>query len=128
MEKIIAEIKNVPPPEAPLSHAVILGNLVFTCGQVSLDLESREAIPGTIEEETERAIKNLKRILESVGSSLDHVLKTTLYMTNLEEWGRMNEVYKKFFVKDPPARSTVGVNLSGNYNFEIEAVAYIPSK
>ena len=125
-KKRIVRLNENEKIELPLSHAVCYGSLVFVSGNVSLDLQTREPLLGTIEFETERIIKNIETILKSAGSSLDCVLKTQVFLTDIKYFQQMNEVYKKFFPHDPPARSTVGIQLAGDYKVEIEAIAFIP--
>ena len=110
----------------PLSRAVCYGSLVFVSGTVSEDIETRKPLLGTIESETEQIIKNIEVILKAAGSSLDCVLKTQVFLSDVKYFQQMNDVYRKFFPHDPPARSTIGIILAGDYKLEIEAVAYIP--
>ena len=117
-----SENMNVPP----FSRAVCYGSLVFVSGTVSQDLETHKPLLGTIEFETEQVIKNIEVILKAVGSSLDCVLKTQVFLTDVKNFQQMNAVYRKFFSQDPPARSTIGIQLAGDYKVEIEAIAFIP--
>ena len=123
MDKVV-DIAGSAPQTAPLSHARCFGDLVFTSGQVSKDLMTGTAMPGTIEEETEQVLKNVKTVLEAAGSSLECVLKTTVFMVDKGDFQQMNKVYEKFFPGAKPGRSTVVVGLAGNFKIEIEAVAH----
>jgi len=125
-KKLIIKIKQNDTPALPLSLAVQYGSLIFLSGTVSTDLETGEPLLGTVEFETERIIKNIETILEAAGSSLDCVLKTQVFLTDISYFQKMNEVYRIYFPQDQPARSTVGIKLAGDYKLEIEAVAYVP--
>ncbi len=123
-EVILAE--KAPRPIGPYSAAIRLDHLIFTAGQLGLDPETGELAAGGIENETRQALRNLQHILEAGGSSLDLVLKTTVYMRDLSEFSRMNAVYAEFFVHQPPARSTVQVAaLPKGGSVEIEAIAVV---
>jgi len=110
MERKVIKTKNAPEVVLPLSQAIKVGNLVFTSGMTARDPATRHFIGGTIEEQTERIILNLKAILEAAGSSLEKVVKVTVFLTDIRDFDGMNKVYRKFFPKDPPARSTVEVS------------------
>jgi len=124
MEKEVIEIKNAPPPVGPYSQAVRAGGFIFISGQLPLDPSSGEKIQGEIEEETRRVLENLKKILEGAGSSLEKVIKTTIYITDISEFAKVNNVYGEYFSSRPPARSTVqAAALPRGAKVEIEAVA-----
>lgn len=126
MPKKVFQSKKLPSTKAPYSQAIIYESLLFVSGQVAFDPEKKSVIKGTIEEETELTLRNLKTIIEEAGSSLEKVLKVSVFLTDMEEFQRFNEVYKKFFVEDPPARSCVEVkSLPFGAKVEIEAIAYI---
>ena len=125
MRKRISTEK-APQAIGPYSQAIASGDLLFCSGQVALDPSSGELLGGGIAEQTERALENLKAVLEAAGSSLDDVVKTTVFLASMDDFQAMNEVYAKFFSNDPPARSTVAVKtLPKNALFEIEAIARI---
>jgi 2-iminobutanoate/2-iminopropanoate deaminase len=126
--KKVILIEGVTPPTAPISLAVSFGSLLFISGQVSKDLKTGEPRLGTIEEQTEQVLKNIETILNGADSSPDCVLKTTVFLRDMKDFPKMNEVYKKHFPGDKPTRSTVGVALAGDYKVEIEAIAFIPGK
>lgn len=109
----------------PVSSAIRVGDFVFCAGQVSVNPETGKPELGSVENETRRVLQNLKTVLESAGSSLDKVVKTTVFLTDLSEFENMNRVYREFFPEGPPARSTVGVQLVKGFKVEIECVAVV---
>jgi len=122
MKKII-ESEKLAPAVGPYSHAIRTGSLVFTSGQIPIDGEGNVA-GDDIVEQTKQSLRNLGAVLEAGGLGPSDVIKTTVYMTDLALFGKMNEVYGKFFGDNPPARSTVGVAaLPKGVLVEIEAVA-----
>ena len=126
MEREVIKTSNAPKAVLPLSQAIKVGNLVFTSGMVARDPNTREFIGGDIKQQTERIILNLKAILEAAGSSLDKVVKVTVFLTDMRDFAGMNEVYRKFFPKEPPARSTVEVSkLAIPALAEIEMIATV---
>jgi 2-iminobutanoate/2-iminopropanoate deaminase len=123
-EVIISE--KAPKPIGPYSAGIRLGNLIFTAGQLGLDRQTGELVPGGIENETRQALLNIQSILEASGSGLERVVKTTVFMHDLGEFARMNTIYGEFFTQQPPARSTVQVAaLPKGGAVEIEAIAVI---
>ncbi len=109
----------------PYSPAIRIGNLVFVSGQIGLDPKTNELKP-TLEEQTEQALANLSEILKSIGLSLDNVVKTTIFLTNIEDFQKVNEIYSRYFKEPYPSRSTVAVkSLPKNALIEIEAIAYV---
>ena len=124
MEREVIKTSTAPDVVLPLSQAIKLGNLIFTSGAIARDPETRELIGGDIEKQTERIILNLQEVLKAAGSSLDKVVKVTVFLTDIRDFEGMNEVYRKFFPKDPPARSTVEVSkLAVDARVEIEMIA-----
>jgi len=116
--------EGAPAALGPYSHAVVSGGLVWLSGQLGLDPATGE-LAGTVEEQTERAAKNLAAVLEAAGSSLDRVVKTTCFLSDLSLFARFNETYAKFFASKP-ARSCVQVAaLPKGALVEIDAVAEI---
>lgn len=100
--------------------------MVYTSGQVAIDPATGELIGGGIAEQTERVLKNVAAVLEAAGSSLDQVVKTLVFLADMDDFSAMNEVYGKFFTGAPPARSTVqAARLPKDARIEIEAVALI---
>lgn len=126
MEKKVFQSKTLPSTKAPYSQAIIYERMLFVSGQVAFDPDKKSVMKGTIEDETELVLNNLKTILEEAGSSLEKVLKVTVFLTDMDEFQRFNAVYKKFFSEEPPARSCVGVkSLPFGAKVEIEAIAHL---
>lgn len=123
MKKIIAT-KNAPAAIGPYSQATEAGGLIFISGQLPVDPVTAAMAPADIRAQTEAVLKNLQAILVAEGLTLANVLKTTVFMTDLSQFGQMNEVYGSFFPANPPARATVEVKaLPKAAMVEIEAVA-----
>lgn len=113
-------------PIGPYSPAIRAGSYLFVSGTIGVDPESRGLVDGGVEAETRQALMTLSTVLEAGGSSLQQVVKTTVFMVDLGKIRQMNEVYAEFFEHDPPARSTVEVsNLPGGASVEIEAIGLI---
>jgi 2-iminobutanoate/2-iminopropanoate deaminase len=101
-----------------------VGEWVFVSGQIALDPETGDLVPGGIEEQTERVLQNLRAILEAAGSSLEKVVKTTVYLADLNDFAKMNEVYARYFPGEKPARATVEVSrLPRDARIEMDAIA-----
>lgn len=116
---------DAPAAIGPYSQAVRLGDLVFTAGQIPLDPDTMEVLQGDVAAQTERVLKNLAAILEVAGASLGSVLKTTVYLADMDEFAAMNEVYGRHFGDHRPARSTVEVaRLPKDVRLEIDAIAF----
>jgi len=115
-----------PKAIGPYSIGILYNQFVFTSGQIGIDPESGELVAGGIEIETKRALQNLQIVLESGGSSLKNVIKTTVFLKDITEFGRMNAIYADFFTDVPPARSAIQVAaLPKGALIEIEAIAFI---
>ena len=111
---------------APYNQAIRVGELVFVAGQLGISRESGELVGPGVAEQTEQIMKNLGAILEAAGSDLDKLLKTTVFLVDLDDFGGMNEVYAKHVGDRPPARSTVGISqLPSGARVEIEAIAHV---
>lgn len=124
MKKEIVSTKKAPAAIGPYSQAVKSDRLVFVSGQIPLDPDTAELVGDDIRTQTEQVLKNLSAVLAAAGSSLDQVLKITVFMIDLSEFVQMNEVYASFFEGDPPARAAVEVSrLPKDVRVEIEAVA-----
>lgn len=124
-DKQIVVAEKAPKAIGPYSAGVSLNNLVFTSGQLGIDPNTGELVAGGIEAETRQALVNLMHVLEAAGSSLEKVLKTTVYLKDINEFGRMNSIYREFFAENYPARSAIQVAaLPKDGAVEIEAVAY----
>ncbi|HEX6588618.1 MAG TPA: RidA family protein [Longimicrobiales bacterium] len=120
------ETKNAPAAIGPYAQGQIAGNLLFTAGQIPLDPQSMELVAGGIAEQTERVMLNLKGILEAAGASLSSVVKTTVFLRDMNDFGAMNEVYGRHFGNHKPARSTVqAARLPKDVAVEIEAIAVV---
>jgi len=114
---------NSPKPVGPYSHAVRVGDFLFSSGQIPLNAEGT-LVPGGIQEQTRQVLQNISAILKDQGLTPSSVVKTTVFMTNLGEFAEMNSTYAEFFTSNPPARSTVQVAaLPKNAKVEIEFVA-----
>ncbi len=112
-----------PAAIGPYSQAIGLGNLIFTSGQIGLTSEGT-LVEGGIVEQTKQVLTNLSEVLEEAGSSLSNVLKTTVFLANMEDFAEVNKIYADFFGDHKPARSTVAVKtLPLNVSVEIEAIA-----
>ena len=121
-------VKTTSAPAAlgPYSQAIKVGEFVYASGQIAIDPATGEFIGGGIAEQTDRVLKNLSAVLEAAGSSLDQVVKTLVFLADMNDFTAMNEVYGKFFPGAPPARSTVqAARLPKDARVEIEAVAVI---
>ena len=127
--KQIIKTEKAPKAIGPYSVGVKTDQFIFTAGQLGIIPESGNIIDGGIEIETRQALINIQHILEEAGSSLRWVVKTTVFLRNMDEFSQMNAVYAEFFTENPPARSTVQVAaLPKNANVEIEAIAMVSTK
>ena len=124
MNKRIIKTAQAPLPIGPYNQAVVVGNIVYTSGQIPLDLNNA-VVPGGITEQTKSVLENLKAVLEGAGTSLANVVKTTVFLKNMGDFASMNDVYGEYFdAKTAPARTTVEVaRLPKDVFVEIEAVA-----
>jgi 2-iminobutanoate/2-iminopropanoate deaminase len=117
---------NAPKAIGPYSQAIKANGMLFASGQVPIDPATGEIIEGTIAEQTERVFQNLKAVLEAAGTSLDKVVKTTVFLADLSDFVEMNETYASFFGDTPPARSTVEVSrLPKDARVEIDLIALL---
>jgi 2-iminobutanoate/2-iminopropanoate deaminase len=129
----MSELRRVQTHEAPAaigpySQAIVSGGFVFTAGQIALHPTSGELVGETVAEQTEQVMKNLDAVLRAAGSSLQRVVKTTVFLRDMADFGEMNEVYGRHFGEHRPARSTVqAAGLPRNCAVEIEAVAALPA-
>ncbi len=125
MEKSVISTNNAPAAIGPYSQAIKVGNLVFISGQIPIIPATGEILRGDIKLQTRQALENLKNILEAAGSSLDNVVKTTVFMKDLNDYTAINDVYKEFFTDKPPARAAVqAARLPRDVGVEIEAIAF----
>jgi 2-iminobutanoate/2-iminopropanoate deaminase len=127
-EKEIISTDRAPGPfqGAPYNQAIRIGDLVFVAGQLGIELDSGELAGPSVEEQTGQIMRNLSAILDAAGSSLDQLVKTTVFLLDLDDFGGMNEVYARYVGDRPPARSTIGISqLPSGARVEIEAIAHI---
>lgn len=126
MTKKVVQTEKAPKAIGPYSQAIRTDAMVFTAGQIALDPTTMELIPGGVEEQTRQVLTNLSHVLEAAGSSLGHVVKTTVFLKDMADFPKMNAVYSEFFAENPPARSTIAVaGLPKGGLVEIEAVALL---
>ena len=124
MSKDVISTSKAPAAIGPYSQAVSWGDLIFVSGQIPIDPATGQVVGGDVADQTERVLENLAAILEAAGASLGQVLKTTVYLRDLNDFGKMNEVYARFFGEQPPARATVQVaRLPRDVGVEIEVIA-----
>jgi 2-iminobutanoate/2-iminopropanoate deaminase len=115
---------DAPKAIGPYAQAMVAGDLVFTAGQIALDPATMEVVPGGVPEQTERVLRNLAAVLAAAGTDLSRVIKTTVFLADMADFGAMNEVYGRAFGAHRPARSTVAAaGLPRNVRVEIEVVA-----
>ncbi|MFY9611609.1 MAG: RidA family protein [Blastocatellia bacterium] len=112
-----------PKPLGPYSQAIVTGNTIYVAGQGAFGPDTGQLVSGGIEEQTTRTLENIKAVLEAAGASMDDVVKVNVYLADLGDFAKMNEVYKRYFSEDYPARATVGVKLLGTMQIEVECVA-----
>jgi len=118
--------ENAPQPAGHYSQAIVHGGMVYVAGQLPIDPHSPERNVGSIEQQTERAIRNVEAILLAAGSNLNHVVKTTVYVSDMALWGRVNAVYARMFGAHRPARAVVPTQeLHFGHQIEIAAIAAV---
>lgn len=126
MEKSIINTQKAPAAIGPYSQGVKVGNFVFTSGQLPVNPATGELVKGDVQKEARQCLENLKAVFEEAGSSLDDAVKITVFIKDMNQFGKINEVYAEFFPQDKPARSCVEVaRLPKDANVEIEGVAHI---
>jgi 2-iminobutanoate/2-iminopropanoate deaminase len=125
-EKKVFETHKAAVLGGPYSQATIHNGIIYLSGQGPIDPETNEVVSGTIEQETELTLENIRIILEEAGSSLSKVLQVTAYLLNMREYGRFNEVYRRYFPQDPPARTCIqAARLPFGIRIEIDAIAAV---
>jgi 2-iminobutanoate/2-iminopropanoate deaminase len=125
-EKKALETDKAAIPGGPYSQAIIYNGLIYLSGQGPIDPQTNQVVHGTIEQETELSMENIRIILDEAGSSLSKVLQITAYLVNMREYGRFNDVYKRYFPKEPPARTCIqAARLPFDIRVEINAIACI---
>ena len=126
MSLTVVSTPGAPKAIGPYSQAIVHGGLVYTAGQVALDPATMELVAGGVAEQADRALTNLAAVLAAAGSGLDRVIKTTVYLVDMADFGAMNEVYARHFGDHRPARSTVAVaGLPKGARVEIDVIAVI---
>ena len=115
---------DVPPPAGAYSPAVRAGSFVFVSGQVPRDPATGELVGNDVESQTRQVVRNMERALKAAGAELSHVVSVTVYLADVDDWGRFNAVYKELMPQPYPTRTAVGANVRGIY-VEISAVAYV---
>lgn len=125
MKEIVSTDK-APGAIGPYSQAIKTGNLVFVSGQIPIDPQTGEFVSSDVAEQTEQVLKNLSAVLEAAGSSLNNVVKTTVFVADMNDFAVMNEIYAKYFSENKPARATVqAARLPRDAKVEIECVAVV---
>lgn len=128
MKRIIVT-KDAPQAIGPYSQAVAASGFIFVSGQIPLEPQTGEMISGDMREQTEQVMRNLEAVLQAAGTSLDLVVKTTVFLADMNDFAAMNEVYGRYFEVEPPARATVqAARLPRDARVEIEAIAVAGSK
>lgn len=124
MKKIIST-PNAPQAIGPYSQAIEFNNMIFTSGVIPINPVDGTLVTGSIEEQAEQVFQNMKNLLEASGTSMDNAIKTTVFIKDMNDFAKVNEVYAKYFTKDFPARSCVEVaRLPKDVLIEVEAIAY----
>ena len=124
MKKEILNSDKAPAPVGPYSHAVRAGDMLFCSGQIPLDAKTGEVLKGSVGEQAELSLSNVKTLLEDFGLNLNAVLKTTVFLTDMSTFNEFNEVYSKYFNESKPARSCVAVKqLPKGVDVEVEVIA-----
>ncbi len=126
MSKKVIFTEEAPKPIGPYSQAIRAGNLIFLSGQIPIDPSTGEMVHGDIQQKTRQVLENMRALLASQGLGMEDVVKVTIFLKEMEQFGPMNEVYATYFPSPPPARSTVQVSgLPKNADLEIEAIALL---
>jgi 2-iminobutanoate/2-iminopropanoate deaminase len=123
MVKEVFKTNRAPAPIGPYSQAVKAGSLLFISGQGPIDPKTGKKVAGDIKEQTRQVLENIKGILEAAGLTLENVVKVNVYLKNMSDFPKMNEVYKEYFKENPPARTTVQATPPGDIDVEIDAIA-----
>ncbi len=127
MSKTVIKTDKAPKAIGPYSQAIRTNFAIFTAGQVGIDPATGELVSSNLEEQTRQVLKNLQNVLEAAGSNMANVVKTTVFLQDMSDFAKMNNIYAEAFGENPPARSTVAVaGLPKGALVEIEAVALIP--
>jgi len=122
--KIIIETTHAPAPIGPYSQAVLSGNTLYTSGQIAINPQTGDLIMDSIEDETQQVMENMNAVLAEAGMTFDHVIKTSIFISDMDNFSRINAVYDQYFTADFPARETVEVaRLPKDVNVEISMIA-----
>tara|TARA_B100001142_G_C14132883_1_gene577566 strand:- start:135 stop:512 length:378 start_codon:yes stop_codon:yes gene_type:complete len=122
--KTTIETIQAPVPIGPYSQAVLSGNTLYTSGQIAINPETGDLVMSSIEEETHQVMNNVKAVLAKAGMTFDHVIKTSIFISDMDNFGRINKIYGQYFTTDFPARETVEVaRLPKDVNVEISMIA-----
>jgi len=126
MKRTVVHTEKAPKAIGPYSQAIRTESMIYTAGQTGLDPATGELIAGGVEEQTRQVLKNLQSVIEAAGSSIENVVKTTVFLKDMSDFPKMNAIYAEFFGENPPARSTVAVaGLPKGGLVEIEAVVLV---
>jgi 2-iminobutanoate/2-iminopropanoate deaminase len=126
MTKKVISTEAAPKAIGPYSQAIVSNGVAYLSGQIPLDPKTGQIVEGDIVQQTERVFQNLKAVLEAAGASFDSVLKTTVFLQDMSDFTRMNEVYARYFPTDPPARTTVqAARLPRDVRVEIDCIATV---
>lgn len=123
MSKQVIRTDTAPEPKGPYNQAIVAGNTVYVAGQGPIDPKTGNILIGTIEEQATLTFENIRAILRAAGFEMSDVVKVTAYLTDLSDFGKYNEVYKKFFTEPYPARATVGCQLLSHTFIEVDCIA-----
>jgi len=126
IDRRVVKVPGLPAPTVPISPAIVAGDLVFVSGTLGFDPKTGQMAGPGFEEQAEQVLVNLEAVLEAAGSNTSRVVKTTVFLADMNDYQAMNEVYRRHFKQDPPARSAIQVaKLPANARIEIEAVALL---
>ena len=126
MKKKVIQTDKAPKALGPYSQAIQAGNLLFLSGQIPIDPATGELVEGDIADKTRRVMENIKAVLESQGLNMEDVVKSTVFLKNINDFGRFNEIYATYFRSAPPARSTVEISrMAKDADIEIEMIAMV---
>ncbi len=127
MKKNVVHTDKAPKAIGPYSQAIRTESMIYTAGQAGLDPATGELVAGGVEEQTRQTLANLRGVLEAAGSNFEHVVKTTVFLKDMNDFQKMNAIYAEYFGENPPARSTVAVaGIPKGGLVEIEVIALIP--
>ncbi|MBC8391708.1 MAG: RidA family protein [Deltaproteobacteria bacterium] len=126
MEKEVVSTDQAPAAIGPYSQAVKINGMIFVSGQIAIDPATGSIVNEDVQAQTRQVLNNVKAVLEAAGSSLDKVAKATVYITDMDNFSKVNEIYAEFFIAQPPARACVEVSrLPKDVSVEIEAIAVL---